>query len=355
MEWFKVKSGQGDYSVQSFKEIKGIIEAIKNIPNGILIMDSNIAKAYPQFDSLLKHALLINAVETEKTLNGIAHVLDFLRENNCTKDNTIIAIGGGVTQDIVTFASHVYYRGIKWVFVPTTLLAMSDSCIGAKCGINFNNLKNQLGVFHSPSQVLVCTKFIDTLTEDDIMSGYGEILKLMLIGSVKQLDNLKDKVINYGYRNQYLDSFIRQSLEVKKRIIEIDEYEKDLRHILNYGHTFGHSLEYVTDYEVPHGVAVTLGIDVANYVSLYKGIISSADFNMIHHFIKWYFSYQIAHKISTRDLVNGTKRDKKVRDGKLNMVLLHKIGDLKIVPIEFDSLDDIIHEYMREYNVVYWD
>jgi 3-dehydroquinate synthetase len=76
---------------------------------------------------------------------------------------------------------------------------------------------------------------------------------------------------------------------------------------------------------------------------------------MIHHFIKLYFSYQIAHKISTRDLVNGTKRDKKVRDGKLNMVLLHKIGDLKIVPIEFDSLDDIIHEYMREYNVVYWD
>jgi 3-dehydroquinate synthase len=216
-------------------------------------------------------------------------------------------------------------------------------------------LKNQLGVFNSPSKVLVCTQFIDTLTEDDIMSGYGEILKLMLIGSTKQFDNLKDKVINYGYRNQYLDSFIKQSLEVKKRIIEIDEYEKDLRRILNYGHTFGHSLESVTNYEVPHGVAVAWGIDVANYVALYKGVISSTDFNAIHHFIKLYFSYQVAHKILAGDLVNGTKRDKKVSNGKLNMVLLHKIGDLKIVPIEFDLLDNITHEYMREYNVVYWD
>ena len=355
MEWFKVKSGQGDYSVQSFKEVKDIVEVIKNIPNGILIMDSNIANVYPQFNSLLKHSLLINAVETEKTLSGIAHVLDFLRDNNCTKDNTIIAVGGGITQDIVTFASHIYYRGIKWVYVPTTLLSMADSCIGAKCGINYNSLKNQLGVFHSPSQVLICTKFVDTLTDGDILSGYGEIFKLMLIGSAKQFYNMQSNVINNGFKNQYLDSFIRQSLEVKKKIIELDEYEKDLRRILNYGHTFGHSLEYVTNYEVSHGVAVAWGIDAANYVSLYKGIISSADFNMIHHFVALYFSCQVSQKILGVDLVNGTKRDKKVSNGELNMVLLHQIGDLQIIPIEFDLLNDIINEYMREYNVIYWD
>jgi len=355
MEWFKVKSFQGDYSVQSFNEVKDIVEAIKNIPNGIFIIDSNIANIYPQFNLLLKHALLINAVETEKTLSGITHVLDFMRENNCTKDSIIIAIGGGIIQDIVTFASHIYYRGIKWVYIPTTLLSMSDSCIGAKCGINYNNFKNQLGAFHSPSQVLICTKFVDTLTDDDILSGYGEIFKLMLICSSKQFYNMQCNIISHGFKNQYLASLIRQSLEVKKRIIEIDEYERDLRRILNYGHTFGHSLESVTNYEVPHGVAVAWGIDVANYVSLYKGIISSVDFNMLHHFVALYYSYQVSHKISEVDLVNGTKRDKKVSNGKLNMALLYKIGDLKIVPVEFDLLGDIINEYMREYNVIYWD
>lgn len=348
-EFIQIKSGQGDYLVHLFDELHDVVEIIKGLPNVVFVIDKNVADIYPQFNSL-NNKLLVNAIELEKTLEGVSKVLDFLQSNNCTKESVVIAIGGGITQDIVTFTSHIYYRGIKWIFVPTTLLAMCDSCIGAKCGINHNDYKNQLGIFHAPSQVLIYPKFIDTLTEKDIHSGCGEILKLMLIGS----EELFYKLNKEGFANP--SDFILPSLEVKKKIIEIDEYEKDLRRILNYGHTFGHSLESIAQYEVPHGLAVAWGIDVANYISLYKGMMSSPEFNRIHRFIGKYFSYGISHKISIKDLINGTKRDKKIVNGKLNMVLLHKIGDLKIVPIEFDgNLENIISEYVRDYSVVYWD
>lgn len=345
----EIKSGQGDYSVRFVKEIQDAAEVIKGFPHAVLVIDKSVANIYPQFNSF-GNKLLIDAVESEKNLEGVSGVLDFLQKNNCTKENIVIAVGGGITQDIVTFASHIYYRGIKWIFVPTTLLAMCDSCIGAKCGINHNDYKNQLGVFHAPSQVLICPKFIDTLTEKDISSGCGEILKLMLIGS----EELFYKLCKEGFAD--LSDFISPSLNVKKKIIEIDEYEKDLRRILNYGHTFGHSLESVTHYEIPHGLAVAWGIDVANYISLYNGMMSSLEFDRIHRFIEKYFSYGISHKLSAKDLINGAKRDKKIVSGRLNMVLLHKIGDLKIVPIEFDrTLENSISEYVRDYSVVYWD
>ena len=342
-EFIQIKSGQGDYSVRFYEELQDVVEIIKS--NVVFVIDKNVADIYPQFNSL-NNKLLVNAIELEKTLEGVSEVLDFLQSNNCTKESVVIAIGGGITQDIVTFASHIYYRGIKWIFVPTTLLSMCDSCIGAKCGINHNDYKNQLGIFHAPSQVLIYPKFIDTLTEKDIHSGCGEILKLMLIGS----EELFYKLNKEGFANP--SDFILPSLEVKKKIIEIDEYEKDLRRILNYGHTFGHSLESIAQYEVPHGLAVAWGIDVANYISLYKGMMPSPDFNRIHRFIEKHFNYKISHKLSAKDLINGTKRDKKIVNGKLNMVLLQKIGDLKIVPIEFDrTLENIISEYMRDYSV----
>jgi 3-dehydroquinate synthase len=344
-EFIQIKSGQGDYLVRFFNELQAIVEIIKGLSNVVLVIDEKVADIYPQFNSL-KNKLLINAIESEKTLDGVSKVLDFLQSNNCTKESVVVAVGGGIIQDIVTFASHIYYRGIKWIFVPTTLLAMCDSCIGAKCGINHNDYKNQLGIFHAPSQVLVYPKFIDTLTEKDIHSGCGEILKLMLIGS----EELFYKLNKEGFASP--SDFILSSLVVKKKIIEIDEYEKDLRRILNYGHTFGHSLEAVAHYEIPHGLAVVWGIDVANYISLYKGMMSSLDFNKIHRFIEKHFSYGISHKLTVMDLINGTKRDKKLVNGKLNMVLLQKIGDFKIVPIEFDrTLENIVSEYVRDYSV----
>lgn len=325
----------------------------------MLLIDRNVANLYMDDVAPLINGmptLSIDAIEDEKTIAGISRVLDFFQKNGCVKQTVVVAIGGGIIQDIATFTAHVYYRGIKWVCIPTTLLSMSDSCIGAKCGINLNAFKNQLGVFHSPSRVLICAKFLDTLSTTDIRSGYGEILKLMLTGSAGLYDSLRTCINQFGFRNPELATFIHQSLNVKKSIIEVDEYEVDLRRILNYGHTFGHSLEAVTQHEVPHGLAVAWGIDMANFISLRRGMLSEVDFSSIHDFILGHFSYRISCKVSPAELIQGARRDKKVSDGKVNMVLLEKLGSLKIVPIAFDgSLESIVTEYLSHSHVVYWD
>ena len=359
MEWLQIKSGQGDYNVDSFGELKALVQSIQRIQKSVLLIDRNIANLYmddmaPLINGL--PTLLIDAIEDEKTITGISRVLNFFQENGCMKQTVVVAIGGGIIQDIATFTAHAYYRGIKWVYIPTTLLSMSDSCIGAKCGINLNAFKNQLGVFHSPARVLICVKFLDTLSDTDIRSGYGEILKLMLTQSAELYDGLRTHIDQFGFRNSELATFIYQSLNVKKSIIEVDEYEIDLRRILNYGHTFGHSLEAVTQHEVPHGLGVAWGIDVANFISLRRGMLSEADFSSIHDFIVRHFNYRISCKVSAAELIQGAWRDKKVSDGKLNMVLLEKPGSLKIVPIAFDgSLESIITEYLSNSHVVYWD
>ena len=260
MESLLIKAGQGDYAVEFLDDLRQIVEHIAALPNAVIVVDRNVATLYatvlqPAFQG--KPTLVIDATEEEKSLLGVTRVLNFFQASNCVKSNLVVAIGGGITQDIVAFAAHMYYRGLKWVFVPTTLLAMADSCIGAKCGVNLNEYKNQLGVFYAPSRVLVCTKFLETLTEADVRSGYGEIFKLSLTGSTEFHNAYMAHVDRNGFSRSSIEWMIYNSLCVKKEIIEQDEYEIDLRRILNYGHTFGHALEAITHYAVPHGQAVS--------------------------------------------------------------------------------------------------
>ncbi len=357
MKSLHIKSGQGDYNVDFIDELDNLVQLIQEIPSKVLFIDRNVANLYASpLAQLLNRmpTLLIDATEEEKTLTGVTRTLNFLQEANCVKQSIVVAIGGGIIQDIATFAAHLYYRGVKWVYVPTTLLGMTDSCIGAKCGINFNAFKNQLGVFHSPSRVLIHTKFLDTLSDTDVRSGYGEILKLFLTGSRELFEGLRDSVERFGFRNTELPNLIYQSLSVKKQIIEIDEYEIDLRRILNYGHTFGHSLEAATQHEIPHGLAVAWGVDLANFISYRCGMLSEIDFRSIHDFIARHFSYRVSRKISATELIQGARHDKKVADGKINLILLERAGALKIVPTGFDeSLETILTDYLNSNHVVY--
>jgi 3-dehydroquinate synthase len=237
--------------------------------------------------------------------------------------------------------------------VPTTLLAMSDSCIGAKTGINFNSYKNQLGFFYSPMKVHISLKFLETLGENDIISGYGEIFKLSLSGPIDCFKFLSDCLKKRGFHNPDIKDLIYQSLSIKKHVIEIDEYESDLRRILNYGHTFGHSLETFSNYETPHGIAVAWGMDLANWISYKKGFLSKKDFMRIHELAEQFFSFRISKNFIVKDLIEGAKRDKKVSEGKLNLILLEKPGKLRIVPTNFDdNLEKLIAEYLNNYSII---
>jgi 3-dehydroquinate synthase len=224
---------------------------------------------------------------------------------------------------------------------------MADSCIGAKCAINYRGFKNQIGAFHSPSRVALKTEFLSTLSDQDVLSGYGEILKLMLTEGEEAFECLVRSVLSHGYRGEHTGGFIFRSLQVKKGIIELDEYEQGLRKILNFGHTFGHALEGATDYAVPHGIAVAWGVDLANFVSLSRGCLEKAWFDRIHRFLAESFLPHVGVPPDPADIFARLRRDKKVREGKVHLILMGKPGDLRIVPTDLDRrLEAEICSYM---------
>ena len=350
-----IRSRQGDYQVEFVTDVIALVGQLRRCPASVVVIDQNVADLYAGVLERLTNELpsyLIAATEEEKTLTGIAKILSFMQKERSTRQSTLIAIGGGVVQDIATFASHVYYRGVKWVFVPTTLLAMCDSCIGAKCGINFGGFKNQLGVFHSPTHVFITTSFLGTLPDDYMLSGYGEMLKLSLTGPAVFFDELVALLQIEGFRTPAVEKLIHQCLTTKQAVIDVDEYETGLRRILNYGHTFGHALEAVTEYETPHGLGVAWGIDLANWIAYRRGILTEAHFLEVHQSIAELFGRPVSHEVTAPQLVEAARRDKKVVDDKVNLVVLERPGALTIIPFKLDSsLEATVAEYLKHHNV----
>jgi len=259
-----------------------------------------------------------------------------------------LAIGGGVIQDIATFTAHIYKRGVKWEYLPTTLLSQADSCIGAKCGINVMPYKNQIGVLHSPSKVWVISEFLNTLDDKTFTSGYGEILKLSLTPPHTFYSNLQKELNEYGIvRNQALN-WIYRSLRAKQAVIEVDEYENDLRRILNYGHSFGHALEGVSDNSVSHGFGVLFGIDLINYLSVQWGILDERVFQDIRITIVSNFNLDFLPKgLSALSLIDALKTDKKVSSGFINFAVLNNSMELVITPKLIDNhLLNLVERYI---------
>ena len=346
-----IKSLQGDYGVHFEESLEDVVRRVLNYQRStVLLADRQVAKIYgTQLAPLLEGmpTLLLDATEDEKTLTGITKTVRWLQEQRCTRQTVVIALGGGIIQDIATFSSHVYYRGLRWVFIPTTLLSMDDSCIGAKCGINLRDLKNQLGVFHAPSEVVICPAFLESLGELAFWSGCGEMFRLMLTGPTHYFEEFQKDVRAVGLHGLDLTKYIARSLEVKKGIIEIDEHEKDLRRILNFGHTFGHALEALTEHEVPHGLAVVWGVDLANYIAVHRGLLDRAMFDEIHQLIKDHFAFPLSHPLVADELIQRAKGDKKVADGQINLILMEQPGRLRIVKTPFDqALLMLVTEFM---------
>jgi len=351
----EIKSLHHDYKVTFDESVDNFINYINLYPNSVVVMDRRIQELYGTRISAVTGKLpvhLVTADETTKTLDGVQELIDWLLEHNCNRSTMIIAIGGGIVQDLVTFASNIFYRGTNFVLIPTTLLSMSDSCIGAKCGINYGKFKNQLGVIHAPYAVHIFSEFLTSLDEREIQSGYGEILKLAITGSQRNMDFLFDSVEKYGLRGKSILPLVRQSLEIKKVVIEADEYEADLRRILNYGHTFGHALEALTNHAIPHGLAVAWGIDLINFIVSQENSDLDPLFENTHKFIKSHLNFQLHQFPSASDLVNMIRRDKKMSNGIINLAVPVIPGRLIIRGRELDqSLVNLVDQYLNQHNV----
>lgn len=237
-----VKSAYGNYDI--------IFDNIN--PNDIL-EDGDFLFIDKNVDMIdFKDKVSFDAIEKNKTIFTSLDLMDKLHSMGFTKKNKMVIVGGGITQDVGSLCAALYKRGIPWVFFPTTLLSMCDSCIGSKMGVNHNGAKNQIGLFYPPKTVYININYLNTLKLDDISSGMGEILKLYQIGGIKFNSKTPMEVM------------IKQALMVKKSIIEYDEFEKTIRQSLNYGHTFGHVIEILSDYKMSHGEAVIWGMLIIN-------------------------------------------------------------------------------------------
>ncbi len=246
------------------------------------------------------------------------------------------------------FIASILFRGIDWNFYPTTLLAQSDSCIGGKSSINLEGYKNLVGTFWPPRQVFVDSQFLDTLPREEIKSGIGEILHFYLIDDSPLTHSLINDYEEFLETPTVQVEHIRASLDIKRKVIEIDELDQNERRIFNYGHTFGHAIETVSDYSVRHGQAVTMGMDIANYVSLELGYLAKGSFELMRQTLaKNMPSYQLQQAQMDRYFRALTK-DKKNIGSNLGCILTRGPGSMQQVQIVLDDgFKKIISDYLK--------
>jgi len=265
------------------------------------------------------------------------------------RNEKLVAVGGGIIQDVTAFSASIIYRGIEWAFFPTTLLAQADSCIGSKTSINLGGKKNLIGNFYPPSDVFIDTTFLNSLTVDDIKSGIGEILHYYIYAASPLFDEL---ISNYEMIISDRDlaiKHIRKSLKIKKSVIENDEFDRGERNKFNYGHTFGHAIESVTDYAIKHGQAVTVGMDLANYVSKKLGFMGPEIFQNLHSKLIINFPEFVWKEINLDRYFDLLSKDKKNIGSSVGCILAKDSGDLFKQQLSMDNhFKEMIHAYFAE-------
>lgn len=281
----KIKSYAKEYEVIMEKTPDFLPEIIKNAgKNTYYVIDRNVYELYKTYFSDVPddRLYLLDAVETNKTIETALDICEKMTSLSGKRNAVIFSVGGGITQDITGFVANILYRGIHWIFVPTTLLAASDSCIGSKTSLNYKSYKNLLGTFYPPDELHICPKMFATLTKRDFLSGLGEVVKFNIMAA----DNsMSDKCSLSGIEAdidrllerepELVAEYVSRSLNFKKPYIEADEFDKGVRIHLNFAHTFGHAFEAITNYAIPHGTAVAMGMVMANDVAFCRGNISA--------------------------------------------------------------------------------
>jgi 3-dehydroquinate synthase len=251
-------------------------------------------------------------------------------ENKFKANTEVVIIGGGTLQDVAGFCCSIYSRGIKYRLVPTTLLAQCDSCVGGKTSINYSSTKNLLGTFYPPVEILICDKFLETLTDSDYKSGLGEVFKFKI---------LQGKPVSEIHNKHNLNSTVRECLAYKISVIEVDEFDKSLRKLLNYGHTFGHALEITSQYSIPHGSAVIFGILIVNDIMEKLDEGSMIDTKSIAEAGKELVAHIELQKswFDINKLVKIIKADKK-NTGQINLVFPDSSTIFKLITLEEDEI-----------------
>jgi len=306
----------------------------------IAISDENVVKFHGEkLKKIVKNLdfVVVEAGESAKSFTVFAKTCEEILQKNIDRKTLLIAFGGGVVGDLTGFCASVLLRGIDFIQIPTTLLAMVDSSVGGKTAINSQVGKNLIGSFYQPKLVLCDIDFIETLPLREFRSGYAEIVKYGFIYDYNFFEFLDKNIAEIFAKNlQILQKIIAHSCEVKRQIVERDEKENGERALLNFGHTFGHIFETETNYsnEILHGEAVAIGMLMASKMSVDFGFINDDEYQKIfNHLLKSGFELNlknIRQNWHQENLIKHLFKDKKIENNQLTFILLNKIGEAKI-------------------------
>lgn len=327
---FSITSSTGTYDVQV---AEGSLERALNAEEGTLVIADEFFR--PRLTGLALEPIFLPATEPEKSLDRMTGLIEEMRGRSATRRTKLTAIGGGVIQDIVAFAASVYMRGLEWSYVPTTVLAMVDSCIGGKSSINVGEYKNLVGTFHPPQHIYIDPALAETLPRDQFASGLIEAVKICFCRGADSFE----KHLSFGpsttMSTSALEQVIVNSLLAKKHFIEIDEFDQKERLLLNFGHTFGHAIEGASHYAIPHGTAVGLGILCAITFQRQRAIVFAGlpEIPGLEHHLNEMISKldgvgKILKAESTSEIMKRLASDKKHTPNQFTLILPNSKGDV---------------------------
>jgi 3-dehydroquinate synthase len=328
-----IQSSRRSYAVEEYDSSAEALASVAT-EGTLVLIDPFIFEHYrDQIQKTNLKCLTLPATEEQKSFEKLAPVFVWLLENGLRRDGLLLVIGGGVLQDIGCFIASVLFRGVRWELIPTTLLAQSDSCIGSKSSINIESYKNQIGTFYPPDRVLLATDFLRTLPWDEVRSGMGEVIKLHLLAGEEPFRWLSLRLDRVRAEPTVLSECVRASLLIKQPYIEKDEHDTGIRNLLNYGHTFGHAYESATHYAIPHGIAVTLGLLTATFISARLGLVTDDHFQSLRATLApWYQPYEQKLKtLPVETILAAIKLDKKNTRQGLHCILTRGPGRMEKV------------------------
>lgn len=323
MKRFKVKYKEKNVDIiiekGLFNHIENYIDQEKKY---FIITDSNVSLYYlnPLKEKIYKsESYIIQSGEKSKNINEARKIFLSLIEKNFSRNDYIIALGGGVVSDLSAFVASIYKRGINLMIIPTSLIGQVDASLGGKTAIDYEEYKNQIGSFYHPNQILVDSNFLETLDKRNKRSGYAEIIKYGFTLNKKIYKALKE--------DKSIDDLIYLSLKTKAKITAKDEYDNSLRHILNFGHSIAHGIESSSNFSIIHGEAVAIGM-VYEISEKYKS-------ELINILKKYDLDY--ACNISKEELKKYILQDKKINGLTIDKIIIDKIGKSHLEKVKIED------------------
>lgn len=332
------KEGLFDYKIvweENFSQLPALLKDLEfSGRKACIVTDSNVEQLYlAEVSEACREifskvtSFVFPAGEAQKNLDTVKNLYTHLIEEHFDRRDLLIALGGGVVGDLTGFAAATYLRGIDFIQIPTTLLAQVDSSIGGKTGVDFDQYKNMVGAFHHPRLVYMNMNTLKTLPDEQFSCGMGEVLKTALIRDesfygwvIVHMTEINDRVY------PVLVKMIQKCCDIKRKIVEADPDEKGERAVLNLGHTIGHAIEKLKDFQMLHGQCVALGTVAAAYISFKRGNLSTEEFYEIRDMNVGFDLPMYFDGLNPEEILAATKSDKKMENGAIKFVLLDSMG-----------------------------